>query len=279
MADASGRFTVNRRLTIILLIGFAAPAVLIPAAVLGYILFHGLSGLVRLTAGGALASVLTEIKGQMIGSILLTGGACVIAFPVALGVALWLQQPEGRRWRRTWQILLHLLQGIPPLVYGLCGLGLLVHLFHWGISLAAGVVVLATVILPQLTLNCLAALQPVPGERIEAARCLGLSEAAVIRRVLLPGAAPGLITALLLAMARTLAETAPILFTAAVFSGIAWPKSLFSPVETLQTHVFYLAQEGLDQQAIDAAWVTAVVLILGVSVCSLAALRSRWHRR
>jgi phosphate transport system permease protein len=69
-------------------------------------------------------------------------------------------------------------------------------------------------------------------------RQYGLGDGALIRRVWLPAAWPALLTGLLLGMARALSETAPILFTATVFSGVIWPDSLFTPVTTLQNHIF-----------------------------------------
>ncbi|WP_022947364.1 PstA family ABC transporter permease [Methylohalobius crimeensis] len=255
----------------------ALPALVLPAAILGYILMRGLPGLGRIfsadeAAGFGLGEGLT---GQIAGSLLLTTGACLVAAPVALGLAVWLHLRQSDA-NRPWLTLLHLLQGIPPIVYGLWGLAVFVHLLHWGVSLLAGILILAAVILPMLTLGSLDALARIPPERTEAARALGLSDSAIVARVWLPGAGTGLATGLLLAMARTLSETAPILFTATVFSGIIWPDSWFSPVTTLQTHIFYLAQEGVDPRAIDNAWAAAVVLIGLVLTFSLTAL---WLRR
>jgi len=172
--------------------------------------------------------------------------------------------------------LLHLLQGIPPIVYGLCGLIVLVHMLHWGMSLLTGMTILAVIILPMLVLNTVHAIDRIPLERTEAARALGLSSGQIIRRVWLPAAWQSLLTGLLLGMARALSETAPILFTATVFSGVAWPDSLFSPVTSLQTHIFYLAQEGGNAAAVDIAWASAVILVALVTTLSLtaSALRS-----
>ncbi|GAB6067932.1 phosphate ABC transporter permease PstA [Methylothermus subterraneus] len=244
----------------------ALPALLLPVVALGYILGRGIPGLRQVLGGEAEGFGLGGgLAGQAVGSALLTAGACAVAAPVALGLAVWVRLYRKDRWLTG----LYLLQGIPPIVYGLCGLAVFVQLLHWGICLLAGILTLAALILPPLTLSALEALARVPQEQTEAAFALGLSQWAVVARVWLPGAGAGLATALLLAMARTLSETAPILFTAAVFSGIVWPDSLFSPVTTLQTHIFYLAQEGVDERAIDTAWAAAVALIGLVFGCTL----------
>ncbi|MDX8391163.1 MAG: ABC transporter permease subunit [Mariprofundaceae bacterium] len=252
----------------------ALPALLLPAACLLYILSKGLPALHwEMLSSNAVAETFGargSLWPQISGSLLLMLGACLLAAPVAFGLALFHALCAGARQQRLLLNLLHLLQGIPPIVYGLCGLIVLVHLLHWGISLLTGMTILAVIVLPMLVLNMVHALDRIPIERTEAARALGMHNGDIIRRVWLPAAWPSLLTGLLLAMARALSETAPILFTATVFSGVSWPDSLFSPVTSLQTHVFYLAQEGANAQAVDIAWASAVILLLLVTTLSVS---------
>ncbi len=260
-----------------LIIVIALPALIFPTLALGYILYRGLPELGVMILLDS-SSVPYGLGGQIIGSLLLMIGAFLIATPVALGLAVWLQtKPQNACWLDSVTNILYLLQGIPPIVYGLCGLVVLVQLLDWGISLLAGVVVLAAIILPMLTLNFSHILNRIPPEYTEAGFSLGLGPAGVLMRIWLPAAWQGLVTAILLSLARTLSETAPILFTATVFSGVIWPASWFSPVTTLQTHIFFLAQEGLDAQAINSAWAAAVILIGLISLFSLAALWLRYR--
>jgi len=258
----------------------ALPALLLPLACFLYIIVQALPALNwelivgSNTAGnlfGDAANAGQGIWSQISGSLLMMLLACVLAAPIALSLALF-----HALWaspRQQWMLitLLQVLQGIPPIVYGLCGLVLLVHLLHWGISLAAGGVILAVVILPLLSSNVIHALQRIPVEQTESAKALGLSVGAMITRVWFPAAWSGMLTGLLLAMARALSETAPILFTATVFSGVLWPDSIFSPVTSLQTHIFYLAQEGSNAHAVDMAWASAAVLLALVICFSLSA--------
>jgi len=258
----------------------ALPALLLPLACLIYIIVQALPALNwELIVGsnsaanmfGDAASAGHGLWSQISGSLLMMGLACVLAAPIALSIALFHELWASPRQQRILITLLQILQGIPPIVYGLCGLVLLVHLLHWGISLAAGGVILAVVILPLLSSNAIHALERIPVEQTESAKALGLSSGVIISRVWLPMAWPGMLTGLLLAMARALSETAPILFTATVFSGITWPDSIFSPVTSLQTHIFYLAQEGSNQHAVDMAWASAAVLLALVICFSLSA--------
>lgn len=260
-----------------LVFSMAIPALCFPAVSLTYILLKGLPALAAMAhdlyippTGGT-----ENLSGPIVGSLLLMTGAVVLAAPIAFGVALGLQSQSRPRVFRCTTTLLFMLQGIPPIVYGLCGLTIFVYLLHWGVSLLSGVIILASVVLPTLSLNFYHALNRIPYEYTEAARALGLHEVAVILRVWLPLAWPGLVTGSFLALARTLAETAPILFTATVFSGVLWPDSWFSPVTTLQTHIFYMAQEGLNQRALDSAWAAAVALMGLIFLLSLLALRLR----
>ncbi|NOY63491.1 MAG: ABC transporter permease subunit [Gammaproteobacteria bacterium] len=258
----------------------ALPALLLPAASLTYILFKGAPALsfdfIFTSGEGQGFGHSSGIFPQLIGSLLLALGAVLVATPFALGTALYQQLLATPRQRRLLERFLNMLQGIPPIVFGLFGLIVFVHLMRWGVSLATGAVILAIVILPMLILNSVAALARIPHEYTAAAQSLGLSHGAVIWRVWLPQAWPGIATGLLLAIARALSETAPILFTATVFSGVTWPDSIFDPVTSLQTHIFYLAQEGGSTTAIEVAWGSAAVLITTVALFSLLA---RWLRR
>ncbi len=253
----------------------ALPALLLPAACLLYILFKGIPALdwamlIGSSQAEAFGSV-TALWPQITGSVLLMLGACLLAAPVAFGGALFYALAASVRQQKALLGMMHLLVGIPPIVYGLCGLIVLVHLLHWGISLLTGMVILAVIILPMLLLNSVNAINRVAVSKTEAAQALGLSNGEIIRRVWLPAAWPALMTGLLLGMARALSETAPILFTATVFSGVAWPDSLLSPVTSLQTHIFYLAQEGANAQAVDIAWASAVILVALVTALSFSA--------
>jgi len=268
----------NRAKTLTMML--ALPALLLPAGCLAYILFKGVpaldwamfvgSDLVGGSQGAAFGSV-TALWPQITGSLLLMLGACLLAAPVALGGALFYALAANIRQRKALLGMMHLLVGIPPIVYGLCGLIVLVHMLHWGISLLTGMVILAVIILPMLLMNNVNAIERIPDGKTEAARALGLSQGQIIRRVWLPAAWPALLTGLLLGMARALSETAPILFTATVFSGVAWPDSIFSPVTSLQTHIFYLAQEGANAEAVAIAWASAVILVVLVTALSFSA--------
>jgi len=260
----------------IVLILLTIPALLTPAAALVYIIIQALPALhLNLLFGDDGNQIISQISGSLLLMLL----ACVLAAPIAMSIALFHAFWASSKQKIALMTILHVLQGIPPIVYGLCGLVLLVHLLHWGISLMAGGVILAVVILPLLSTNTIHALERIPQEQTEAGFALGLTKMRIITKIWLPSAWPSMLTGLLLSMARALSETAPILFTATVFSGITWPDSIFSPVTSLQTHIFYLAQEGSNIQAIHTAWASAVVLLALVLSFSLTAGFLRRYER
>jgi len=267
-----------------IIVGLALPALLLPGACLAYILFKGLpalswSFLFSATEGTGFGAT-SGILAQLLGSLLLALAAILLATPFALGTALYYRLYASKRQQGLLAGLLNMLQSIPPIVFGLFGLIVFVHLLQWGVSLLSGAVILAMVIMPMLVLNSIASLERVPEQYTEAAQSLGLHHSAVIGRVWLVQAWPGILTGQLLGIARALSETAPILFTATVFSGVVWPESIFSPVTTLQTHIFYLAQEGSNQQVIQVAWGSAVVLLGVVAGFALLArcLSNRYEK-
>jgi len=258
-----------------LLILISLPALILPTICLIYILWQGLPALNWQTLSGeGMTGFGLEhgMFGQIWGSLLLMLGANVLAAPAALGLALFFNLYANHNTQRTIFTLLHLLQSIPPIVYGLFGLFVFVHLLDLGISLLAGMIILAMIILPLLVLNALHALKAISVEQTESARSLGLNDMQLICRVWAPLAWPTMLTGQLLGMARALSETAPILFTATVFSGVLWPSSIFEPVTTLQTHIFYLAQEGGNAHVVSIAWGAATLLIALVLLFSLTAL-------
>jgi len=270
------RLKKNRTQICVMLLSI--PVLVLPTACLIYILWQGLPSLSwQVLSGEGLSGFGIEhgMFGQILGSLSLMLGASLLAAPAAVALALFTRLYASSTLQRNTITLLHLLQGIPPIVYGLFGLVVFVHLLHWGISLLVGMIILAIIILPLLVLNCLHALSGITAESTEAARSLGLNDGQLILRVWLPVAWPAMLTGLLLGMARSLSETAPILFTATVFSGVLWPDSLFEPVTTLQTHIFYLAQEGANAAVVSIAWGAATLLIALVLCFSFSALLLR----
>jgi len=127
-------------------------------------------------------------------------------------------------------------------------------------------------ILPTVTLSTYHSINSIPTVYRESSMALGLTKWQTISKVLLPQGFSGAITGLLIGVARAIGETAPIMFIATAFSGVAFPSSLLEPVSTLPTHILALAQQATNPAALQNAWGTSLVLVSLVVLFSITAL-------
>ena len=213
---------------------------------------------------------------QILGSLLLVTVAALLCFPVALGLAIfkseYLKSPS---WQKFSNILIYTLNAVPSIIFGLFGLIFFINFLETGISWFVGSIILATMILPTVTLSIYHALDKIPSLYRESALALGLNKWQVIYKVLIPQSLSGAISGLLIGIARAIGETAPIMFIATAFSGVDTPRSLFEPVASLPTHILALAQEANTPQALQNAWGSSLVLLLLVMLFSGIALSIR----
>ena len=221
------------------------------------------------------------VRDQLAGTLLLVAVAGLLAAPVGLGLGLLVAEYARPATARRLRALTLTLGGVPSIVLGLWGYWLFTTRLGWGKSWLAGSIVLAVVAIPPVVVAVAAALGSLPADRREAALGLGLRRAQLVRSVLVPHAVPGLVTGLLLGLARAAGETAPLLFTATVFSGAAAvPTGVRdAPVATLPTHIFTLAQDAADPAATRAAWGAALVLVAVAALLVLAAVPARRRLR
>lgn len=215
---------------------------------------------------------------QIAGSLLLVVTAAALVLPIAVGTAIYRScYMRSARAQRAIDQILFALNAIPSITYGIFGLVFFVNVLGTGITWYVGAIILAIMMLPTVTLASKQAMLTVPKIYRENATALGLTKASVIRRVVLPQSLHGVITGLLLALARAIGETAPIMFIATAFSGVKLPSSFSEPVSTLPTHILALAQQSVDPQALRNAWGASLTLVAMVALFSLAAffIRSR----
>lgn len=217
------------------------------------------------------------VRDQVLGTLLLVLATAVVALPVGTGLGLVVGEYAPVRLRRGLRTTALTLGGVPTIVLGLAGYAVFALALGWGKSWLAGALVLAVVVVPVVALTTATRLDTMrPGHR-EAAAALGLSRNQLVRSVLLPHAAPAALTGLLLGLARAAGETAPLLFTATVFAGATGlPHGVVqSPVESLPTHIFALAQDASEPAAVAAAWGSAVVLVVLIGLLLVLALPLR----
>jgi phosphate transport system permease protein len=135
------------------------------------------------------------------------------------------------------------LAGVPSVVYGLFGLGLFVIFLKLGVSIIAGSLTLAIMILPVIITASKEALSSVPQSFREASLALGVSKWQTVRCVVLPNALPGILTGTILGISRAAGETAPILFTVAAFYLPRLPRSVFDQCMALPYHLYVLSTQ------------------------------------
>jgi phosphate transport system permease protein len=216
----------------------------------------------------------------IIGTLQLVGGAILLALPIGIGSAIFLHEYSrdnaATRLLRTGN---DLLSGTPSIVFGVFGFAFLVIFLGWGVCLLAGMVCLALMILPTIIKTTEEALRSVPNSLREASLGLGATKWQTIRRVVLPSAAPGILTGTILSIGRAAGETAPIMFTAVVFSKRFISMDLFDPVMALPFHLYVLSTSVPGSQT--QQYGTAVVLISLVMAIYLVAIviRKRFQKR
>ncbi|MEI7591019.1 MAG: phosphate ABC transporter permease PstA, partial [Deltaproteobacteria bacterium] len=185
------------------------------------------------------------IMPAIVGTIYLTCGAVLFAVPLGIASAIYLSEYASQgRIVRFIRIMVNCLAGVPSVVFGLFGLSFFVIYLNIGISILAGALTLACIVLPTIISASEEALKAVPQTFREASFALGISKWKTIFKIVLPTATPGIITGTILSIARVAGETAPIMFTAATFFTAELPKSIFSEVMALPYHIFVLATAG-----------------------------------
>ena len=153
----------------------------------------------------------------LVGTLWVTLLVAIITFPIGIGAAIYLEEYAGRgRIARLLKINISNLAGVPSIVYGIFGLAIFVRGLDLGRTVFAASLTLSLLILPVVIISSAEALKAVPPSQREAAYALGATRWQVIRRALLPAAAPGILTGIVLAVGRAVGETAPLILIGAV---------------------------------------------------------------
>lgn len=199
---------------------------------------------------------------QTVGTLILMTGAVAISLPVAFGTALFqTEYLKSERLKKFFRNLFYSLNGMPTILFGLVGYMVFAVYLNAGVSWLSGTLILAVMILPTLQVSFQQAVEALPEKYRDQGLALGLSPAALVRSVIIPQSLFGIITGVLLGLARAAGETAAIMFTATTFSGVLLPSTWTDPVPTLQTHILVLAQEALNPDAVAHAWGAGLVLL------------------
>jgi phosphate transport system permease protein len=189
----------------------------------------------------------------------------IVALPIGIITAVYLNEyAKNPRIIRFLRLAIETLAGIPSIIYGLFGLLVFCRFFGFGQSIIAGALTLSIMILPVIITSTEEALKTVPMTFREGSLALGTTKIQTIRKVVLPSAMPGIITAVILAVGRGIGESAPVLLTVGIAKNV--PKSIMDSGRTLTIHLYYLTKEAVDDNAFQQAFATATILILVVII-------------
>lgn len=247
-------------------------AVFILVVIIGYILYRGIpifdfSYLVTTT------SILDDTIGilpNIINTLYIICLTLLVACPIGIGGAIYLNEyAKNKKFVTIISFTTEILSGIPSIIYGLFGMLFFGNICNFGFSILTGSLTLAIMILPIISRNTQTALETVPKSYREAALGIGATKWYMIRTVLLPSCMPGILTGIILAMGRIVAESAALLFTAG--SVHVLPRSFFghflSSGGTLTIELYLQMAKG----NYDVAFVIALVLIVIVLTLNMLA--------
>jgi phosphate transport system permease protein len=260
------------------LCGFALVCAVVPlASLLWLVLSRGFAGLswaflthlpapVGETGGG--------VANALVGSFQIVGLAGLIGVPLGVGAGLFLAEQGSSRWGDVVRFIAEVLSGVPSIVVGIVAYGLLVLPMH-RFSALAGSLALAVLMVPGLARSTEELVRLVPGSLREGSLALGVPEWRTSLFVVLRTATAGIMTAILMALARAVGETAPLLFTS--LGNQFWNLRPDQPTATLTVQIFNFAVSPYEDWQ-RQAWSAALVLLLVVGALStLARLLARSH--
>jgi phosphate transport system permease protein len=217
----------------------------------------------------------------LMGSIWVILVTAVLAVPVGVAAAIYLEEYGTRSAvARLIEINITNLAAVPSIIYGLLGLGLFVRMMGMGRSVLAGASTLALLALPVVILSTREALRAVPKSLREGSYALGATKWQTIWYQVLPVAAPGILTGLILALSRAIGETAPLITIGALTYVPFAPDSIWSPFTVLPIQVFnWVSRPQVEFKANAAA---GILVLLGLLLTMNAAavwLRDRYQKK
>ena len=224
-----------------------------------------------MTAGGIFPALL--------GTILLVVVALLASVPLGVAAAIYLSEYAPDNWfTRAINLAIINLAGVPSIVHALFGLGAFVIFFQFGTSILAASLTLAIMTLPVVIVATRESLQAVPMAFREACWNMGATRWQTIRRIVLPNAVTGILTGVILEVSRTAGETAPIMFTGAVFFLPFLPQGVFDQTMALSLHLFVVSTQ-VPEMPEAVPYGVALVLICLVLLMNSVSIALRMYLR
>jgi len=216
---------------------------------------------------------------MLMGTLVVSAGAVLLSAPLGIASAIFCNFYAPPSVARGYRAVIELLAGIPSVVYGLWGLMVVVP---WlarfeppGVSVLAGILILALMILPTMVMVADATFARIPSEYFQGAAALGLSRWTTVRTIAIPSARRGLLTGALLQTGRAVGETMAVLMVCG--NVVQIPKSLADPVRTLTANIaLEMAYAmGVHRAALFTSGLLLLVMILVIIACAELVNRER----
>jgi phosphate transport system permease protein len=217
----------------------------------------------------------------ILGTIYLMGLLLVMAVPIGVGTAIYLEEYADRnRWyNRLLELNIQNLAAVPSIVYGILGLAFLVRGLGLGRVLLAGAMILTLLVLPTIIVASREAIRAVPDSIRQGAYALGSTQWQVISRQVLPAAIPGIATGSILGLARAIGETAPLLLVGAL-TYVAFDPTLLGDFTALPIQIYQWIARPQEEFRLLAAAAIIVLLVLLLTMNAFAIwLRNRYQKR
>lgn len=248
----------------------AGVAIALLVGIMGYVFVRGLPQV----SWQFLSTVQSSLKGtfgilgNIINTIYIIVITLIIAAPIGIGSAIYLNEyAKPGKLVRTIEFTTEILSGIPSIIFGLFGMVFFGMTLKLGYSVLTGSFTLTLMVLPLITRNTQEALKTVPDSYRSGALGIGATKWYMIRTILLPSAAPGILTGIILSIGRIVGESAALLFTAG--SGFQIPKNLFGKLfessGTLTIQLYLSMQKAKYDQAFGIA-VVLLIIVLGINL-------------
>ena len=248
----------------------AGVAIALLVGIMGYVFVRGLPQV----SWQLLSTVQSSLKGtfgilgNIINTIYIIVITLIIAAPIGIGSAIYLNEyAKPGKLVRTIEFTTEILSGIPSIIFGLFGMVFFGMTLKLGYSVLTGSFTLTLMVLPMITRNTQEALKTVPDSYRSGALGIGATKWYMIRTILLPSAAPGILTGVILSIGRIVGESAALLFTAG--SGFQLPKNLFGKLfessGTLTIQLYLSMQKAKYDQAFGIA-VVLLIIVLGINL-------------
>lgn len=220
------------------------------------------------------------LNAALFGTLWVISLTVVVAFPVGVGAAIYLEEYAPRtRLTRLLQLNIANLSGVPSVVYGLLGLGIFVELAGLGRVVLAGALTMALLSLPVIVISSQEAIRAVPSSLREAAYGVGATRWQVTRSHVLPAALPGILTGTILAISRAIGETAPILVAGAAGFLLSRPSGPFSSYTAIPIQIYnWTLRPQREFRELAAAGIIVLLVVLLVMNATAIIIRQRASR-